>query len=239
MKKVKLLSTMALAAVLSAGSVLPVFAYTANGAWSSEQHTTFGIQEGAETDFANQASFEVPLYVTMAAISDRDTLATPDGYDVKNSATKAGSFIAVQSLDVEMYQDATWSIVNDKADVGTDDKKMTFTMGTQKLVAQTSGTTVSYGVTGQNKDQTFAVGTFAKAGSTLKELDAQEYLSSGTSNPGTGIKLSGDIYATTRAKNTTTAQFRVIYHMVPTDGAGNVKTAATYVGDNKKDAGYK
>ena len=240
MKKVKLLSTMALAAVLSAGSVLPVFAYTADGAWSSEQHTTFGIQEGSETDFANQASFEVPLYVTMAAISGKDTLTTPDGYDVKNSATKEGSYIAVQSFDVEMYQNATWEIIDNNA-IPASSKQMTFSIGTVNLSPQKKGTTKTYGTKGITADVTLTEGTFAAANGDLKVLNAQQYLSTGTQNPGKGIALAGKIQDTTRTKdgNGTAAQFRVIYHMVPTDDAGNVKTAAAYVGDNKKEAGYK
>lgn len=248
MKKVKLLSTMALAAVLSAGSVLPVFAYTANGAWSNEQHTTFGIQEGTADDFANQASFEVPLYVTMAAIDKdnagsfpTDCLVTPAGYDVKNSATKDGSYIAVQSFDVEMYQDATWKIIdNNSVPIGS--KEMTFSIGTVNLSPQEKGTTKTYGTKDvTNKDVALTEGTFAAANGALKELNAQEYLSTGTQNPGKGIVLAGKIAEANRTNNGagTAAQFRVIYHMVPTDGAGNIKTAATYVGDNKKDAGYK
>ena len=36
----------------------------------------------------------------------------------------------------------------------------------------------------------------------------------------------------------TAAQFQVIYNLVPTDGAGNARQAAAYVGDDWKAAGY-
>lgn len=248
MKKVKLLSTMALAAVLSAGSVLPVFAYTADGAWSSEQHTTFGIQEGSATDFANQASFEVPLYVTMAAIDktnkgsfDPAKLVTPKGYDIKNSSTNAESYIAVQSLDVEMYQNATWEIIT-YGQVLSNAKEMTFKIGNLALTAQTKGTTRTYGTKDvQTKNVDLADGIFAKKDGSLYPLGEQEYMSSHSKTPGSGIALEGTVQETTRTNDGagTAAQFRVVYHMVPTDKTGTVKTAAAYVGDNKKDAGYK
>lgn len=251
MKKKSVLITMALVAALSVGNALPVYAYTANGVWSNEQHTTFGIQEGTATDLTNQASFEVPLYVTMAAIDKTDKgnfdptkLVTPEGYDVKNSATKTGSYIAVQSFDVEMYQDATWEIIANGTAPATD-KQMTFSIGTVNLEAQTKGTTKTYAtkdVAATNADAVkLAEGTFAKTDGALKPIDAQEYLSTGTQNPGKGIALSGTIQEATRTNNGggTAAQFRVIYHMVPTDENGTVKTAAAYVGDNKTEAGYK
>lgn len=243
---------MALAAVLSAGSVLPVFAYTANGAWSGDQHTTFGIQEGTQADFANQASFEVPLYVTMAAVSNADyeagtpgkdfdpsKLVTPEGYDIKNSSTKGGSAIAIRTLDVEMYDTATWSIIeNGQAPNG--DKEMTFSIGTLNLKAQTKGTTHTYGIKGSGATTEFdAPGTFSGTDGGMKELTAGQYMSTGSTNVGKGITLQGNIKSAVRTKGDTVAQFRVVYHMVATDGKGNVKTAAAYVGDNKKEAGYK
>lgn len=248
MKKVKLLSTMALAAVLSAGSVLPVFAYTADGAWSDEQHTTFGIQEGTATDFANQASFEVPLYVTMAAIDktnkgsfDPTKLVTPKGYDIKNSSTAAESYIAVRSLDVEMNQNATWKIITYGQTPGTA-KEMTFKIGNLTLTAQEKGTTLIYGTKDvQTKNVDLADGIFAKTDGSLYPLGAQEYMSSHSKTSGSGIALEGTVQETTRSNDGTgtAAQFRVVYHMVPTDKQGAVKTAAAYIGDNKEEAGYK
>mgnify|MGYP004606544287 CR=1 FL=1 len=249
MKK-KLLMTTALVAALSIGNVMPVFAYTADGVWSNEQHTTFGIQEGSATDFAHQASFEVPLYVTMAAIDNTDKgnfdpeqLVTPEGYDIKNSSTKADSYIAVESFDVEMYNTATWSIITFGSTPNTS-KEMTFKIGNQELRAQTAGQTIKYGtkdVKQENKNVDLQDGIFAKTDGKLNPLGAQQYMSNHSTAPGKGIPLFGKIQATNRANNGTgtAAQFRVIYHMVPTDKDGNKKTAAAYVGDNKTEAGYK
>lgn len=258
MKK-KLMATMALTAAISVANILPAFAYTADGPWGPEQHTTFGIQEGSGDEFKNQASFEVPLYVTMAAINEdtkkgefaTDRLITPKGYDIKNSATNAGSFIAVQSFDVEMYDTAKWSIV-EKGNALTDDYHMTFRIGKVDLKAQTAGTAKTY-ATKNIYDNTTAAdqgkkvfelkdGIFENTDGTLRILNAQEYLSSGTKNPGVGIELYGGIKPTVRTgkkDDGTAAQFKVVYHMVSTDENGNVKTAASYIGDDRNAAGYK
>lgn len=247
MKK-KVLMTTALVAALTIGNVMPVAAYTANGAWSKEHHTTFGIQEGTATNFANQASFEVPLYVTMAAIDKTDSgtfdptkLVTPEGYDIKNSSTKDESFIAVQSLDVEMYQDATWKIIT-YGQTPAGPKEMTFKIGNLTLTAQDKGSTIIYGTKDvQNKNVDLQDGIFAKTDGSLNPLGAQQYMSNHSTTPGAGILLSGAIQSADRTNDGkgTAAQFRIVYHMVPTDKNGTVKTAAAYVGDNKKDAGYK
>lgn len=246
MKK-KVLMTTALVAALTIGNVMPVAAYTADGAWSKEQHTTFGIQEGKADDFAHQASFEVPLYVTMAAISTEDVngkfptdqLVTPEGYDIKNSSTKDNSFIAVESFDVEMYQSATWEIIESTA-TPTGKYQMTFRIGDVDLKAQTKGKTIKYGTkdaVGKNVD--LADNLFAGAGGVLKPLGAQQYLSNHSTTQGAGIPLYGKIASEVRTKsNGTAAQFRIIYHMVPTDENGTKKAAAAYVGDDKKKAGY-
>ena len=256
MKK-KLMATMALTAAISVANILPAFAYTADGPWGPEQHTTFGIQEGSGDEFKNQASFEVPLYVTMAAINEdnkkgefaTDRLITPKGYDIKNSATNAGSYIAVQSFDVEMYNTAKWSIVD--AAPTTNLYDMTFRIGKVNLKPQTAGTAKTYATdavyqaAGTKKDQSvypLKDGIFEKTDGTLKVLDAQEYLSSGTKNPGVGIELYGGIKSgvrTGKKDDGTAAQFKVVYHMVSTDEQGNVKTAASYIGDDRKAAGYK
>lgn len=247
MKK-KVLMTTALVAALTIGNVMPVAAYTANGAWSKEHHTTFGIQEGEAADFAHQASFEVPLYVTMAAISNvnndqnkfpTDELVTPEGYDIKNSSMKADSYIAVESFDVEMYQNATWDIIT-FGTIPATAKQMTFKIGNVELAQQSKGTTVVYGTKDvATKNVDLKDGMFAKTDGKLYPLGAQQYMSTHTTAQTTGISLFGKIKSEARTKtNGTAAQFRVVYHMVPTDADGNKKAAASYVGDDKKDAGY-
>lgn len=246
MKK-KVLMTTALVAALTIGNVMPVAAYTANGAWSKNQHTTFGIQEGKASDFAHQASFEVPLYVTMAAISTEDNdgkfptdqLVTPEGYDIKNSSTKADSYIAVESFDVEMYQNATWDIITFNTEPTTA-KQMTFKIGNVELRQQSKGTTIVYGTKDvATKNVDLQDGMFAKADGKLNPLGAQQYMSTHTTTQTTGISLFGKIKSDVRTKQGgTAAQFRIVYHMVPTDVNGTKQTAASYVGDDRKDAGY-
>ena len=83
MKK-KRLTSLAMAAVLSAASVTPAVANTVTNNPSGDEHTTIGIMEMGKSPV--NVEFEVPLYVTMAAKSGDTEMTMPEGYDISNAA---------------------------------------------------------------------------------------------------------------------------------------------------------
>lgn len=250
MKKRKIFAAMTFAGVLTFGSAMTVLANPVTNAATGAQHTTFGVLEGTYEDFGGQANFEVPLYVTVAAISsdsaavynngDYTKMMTPTGYDIYNASKSQA--VAVDSIVVRLYDGATWSIVDTEP---ATDKEMRFSIGNLALkpMSRTGVKQVTYrvGITDNEAANQYQLkdGIFATEAGGYRDIPKLSYLSTQQEQQEDGIALTGTVKSEVRAKTgSTAAQFQVIYNLVPTDGQGNAKQAATYVGDDWKAAGY-
>ena len=162
MKIRKVLATGVLTTAALIQAAMPAFAAKQTNGSPVDQpaaHTQFGIVE-SDKDVSGQVSFEVPLYVTMAAVSKKTKMAVPskDAYYIENTSKSImkqddnGNMveeptepIGVTSIEVKGL-DGGWSIVNAagatwatetaKANDNTGEAhKMTFTLGKEKFGA--------------------------------------------------------------------------------------------------------
>ena len=161
MKIRKVLATGVLTTAALIQAAMPAFAAKQSNGSPVDQpaaHTQFGIVE-SDKDVSGQVSFEVPLYVTMAAVSGKTKMAVPskDAYYIENTSPSIkvedpqnpGTYkeeptepIGVTSLEVKGL-DGGWSIVaakgvdwdteKEKANAGDALHQMTFTLGKHKF----------------------------------------------------------------------------------------------------------
>lgn len=101
-----------------------------NPDYDNVAHTTFGVIE-TDKDVSGQVSFEVPLYVTMAAVKNKANMLLPTDYSIENTSgniQEAGKVIqtnpiGVTSIEVQPLKTNTWSIVEKVMDT-TDNTKL-------------------------------------------------------------------------------------------------------------------
>ena len=232
--KTKLVGIMLAVMVASQGMV--AFAAPADNNPKGDQHTTIGIMEAEKP--VGQASFEVPLYVTTAAIKGQAALMCPEGYDIRNTAKDPDAHdIGVISVKVERV--GTWNTVsttpNDKYDVKlvigdlvlpeVNAQKTTNTV--DFINNYTGGKNAFYGQTTENKV------TAIKKGETLAQAGNQ--IAPGSANY-KGLDITGEVQAVNRTNVKAAAQFRVTYVVSALDANGD-PIGNTYVGDDKTAAG--
>lgn len=239
MKKRKKLVAAVLAALVVSQS-MTALANPSDNNPKGDEHTTIGIME-AETE-VGQASFEVPLYVTTAAISGKAELMCPEGYDIKNTS-KGNDAHNIGVLSVSVEKIGTWDtvktapITNTQVKLTIGDLVLPAVDNTTKkktvdIIKDTEAhTSVFYGktagkdtkVTAIAKDQTLseAAGGVAPTAAGYKGLD-----------------ITGTVQNTTRTNKKAAAQFRVTYVVSALDDAGD-PIGNTYVGDDKTAAGLQ
>ena len=226
MKK-KIMAAMLAALVLSQG--MTAFANPSTNNPKGDEHTTIGIMES--TTNVGQASFEVPLYVTTAAISNQTALVCPEGYDITNTAgTNGGRAIGVVRVSVEKL--GTWNLVS-ATPSGQYDVKMTIGDLTLPAVsAQNEVKTVNIATEGQNS-------VFYDNGkSKLQAIPSGKSLSvAAGGTDGKGLHITGEVKSVTRTNQKAAAQFRIRYVISALDDAGD-PIGSTYVGDNRAAAGF-
>ena len=211
MKK-KRLTSLVMAAVLSAASVTPAVANTVTNNATGDEHTTIGIMETGKSPV--NVKFEVPLYVTMAAKSGDAAMATP-------AAAGADSYdIGVTSMKIQALGD--WEIV----DTGTPLNSMTqmiFSIGGCDIPAVTKTDGVK---------EVPLSGAFVDTGK-------PKAIAPGASLSGDpkGLKLLGTIKADTRTDKKAAAQFKITYTVAALSGTGET-LGSVYVGDDKTAAGF-
>lgn len=237
MKRRKQILAAVLAAItLSQGMATFAKPATNNPDKSSDAHTTIGIVE-TSTDIS-QTQFEVPLYVTAAAVSNSDALLCPDGYDIKNTATGVGTNIGVLSMSVERLNGATWDIVHTAP---ANDKQVKLSIGGQLLPeVDRRNTTGKVDILKEKGDTAFYDTTTNK----LRKIEPNKTLSEmktsiapDTANY-TGLEIKGEIKKQARNDVATAAQFKVVYMVTPLDNNGD-PIGKTYVGDVKSEAGLQ
>lgn len=71
----------------------------------SDQHTTIGIVE-ASSKSAAQASFDIPMYLVVAAVNNEHVIEKPTNYGIKNTATgQDANPIGVTKMQIENLAD--------------------------------------------------------------------------------------------------------------------------------------
>ena len=280
MNKKKVLTSLVLGTAMVSQVAVPVFAKeqtnqtpeqdtTAPNEWKADSHTTIGISEVSEDD-ANgldkslNVSFEVPLYVTTAAVGNEETLRTPTEYDIKNNGNRG---IVVTAMQIEKLGDWDTVTVAEAAQV-TEDKKVELTIGGRKMPATTKkNEKVDVTILKQgdnsvfNKDEKYVVikktgGTLAKAPANLGKNTA---INKDDKDNILGLNITGKIKGDAdRTTKKAAAQFKVTYTVSaitatadanvdkPLNNGGNGGLVTkndvvgfTYVGDDKAMAQLK
>ena len=147
MNKKKVLTSLVLGTAMVSQVAVPVFAKeqtnqtpeqdtTAPNEWKADSHTTIGISEISAKDAAENGvdktqnvSFEVPLYVTTAAIGNNAELKTPTEYDITNKGNRG---IVVTAMQIEKLGD--WDTVTEDVQVA-DAKKVKLSIGGRTMPA--------------------------------------------------------------------------------------------------------
>lgn len=278
MNKKKVLTSLVLGTAMVSQVAVPVFAKeqsnatpnqdtTAPNEWKADSHTTIGISEISEqdateggVDLTQNVSFEVPLYVTTAAVGKKDKLNTPTEYDITNNGKRG---IVVTAMQIEKL--GTWDTVTEDVQVN-DAKKVKLSIGgrtmsstvdqkgrvaVEILKAENSAfnTGMKYNVIKKYNETTKKGGTLASAPANVN-LDATAINKDANGNI-LGLNIAGKIDGS--ADRTTTgkaaAQFKVTYTVsaitkdADTQNKDTVEKTEllgyTYVGDDKAAAQLK
>ena len=240
MKK-KLIGIMLAVMVASQGMV--AFAAPANNNPQGDQHTTIGIMEAAEK--VGQASFEVPLYVTTAAISNETKLMCPEGYDIKNTSKGDDAHeIGVLSVTVEKIskEAGSWNIVANPTEM-TDVKLVIGDLVLPEVNSTTMKSTVDIRTNTVGQNSIFYGKTKGKD-TKVTAIPTGKTLSEAAGGPAVGdanykgLSITGTVASKTRTNKKVAAQFRVTYVVSALDTAGE-PIGNTYVGDDKTAAGLQ
>lgn len=221
----------AVIAALAVSQGVPVMAQTTTNSPASGQHTTIGILE-AESENISNASFEVPLYITTAAVSNKAELLCPENYDIKNTGTAP---IGVLSLTVAKADASTWDTVTTDPQA---DKKVMLTIGgliLPEVNTATNSATVTF--LKDKKDCDFYGKTTADK---LTAIEPQKTLSAAAAAGATtnGLVITGKVQKKVRTNEKAAAQFKVTYVVSALDNNGD-PIGITYVGDDENIAGLK
>lgn len=235
MKKRNFLTTATLAALVAAQMAMPVMAQPATNKPGTDQHTTIGISE-AKKKSAAQASFDVPLYLVVAAVENQEDIEKPDNYKIENKTE--GYAIGVTKMQIENLAEYKASDLDNSGWVIVDNNNGNPTLDNKRKIALQLGTglwmpdTTSAGQ-GKKVDVQFDVNSFFRGEDTAAGKPTYKKIENGTP---LDIPVSGKVQPTIRADKKATSQFKVTYTVSPLNADGTVFTA-TYVGDKKDEAG--
>lgn len=210
MKKTRRFMTAAMAAALAAIMPISALAQTNTGATGG---TSFGIVQ--TTTAPANVSFELPLYVTMAVVTDSADVVMPSDYKIKNLAATDGSgySIKVTGMEVEKLTGSTFSLTTNNAPTSATDINM-----------------VVGGVTLPNVSQ---AGIPAAVTLTSTPFDTLN-ISPGADH---NITLVGKVANTTRTAVDAAAQFKITYTVSAVNASGAL-IGGTYAGDSALSAGF-
>ena len=251
MNKKKVLTSLVLGTAMVSQVAVPVFAAKQTNETPNtnpDAHTTIGILESDETDLTKlNVSFEVPLYVTTAALSGKTALTTPKTYDIKNTGENT---IVVTGMNFEKISaDDQWVTV-DQGQVTGDkaEKKVALKIGDVNMPAvskQGEKVPVNIKTAASNAFYSATKYNAITKDSTLAKSPTNEG-SLGVETNKTGLKIEGTIAAATREKtnpNTNVPQFKVTYLISAVKAGTDNKQITddkligyTYVGDDKSQA---
>lgn len=195
-------------------------------------HSTFSVIVGQQN--ADTVSFEVPLYVTMAAIGGQEELLVPTNYSITNTS---GKYIDDDTEDVDSYsiivagisftklESATYSTVETK---GTEYYELMFSLGgiTMPPISRDEAEiTVDVNMTTQ--------GSVFYSGSQYTIIPAI----GDTELPIPLVATLSDV-PNFESNKAATAQYKICYTVSPVNAGGDV-LGFVYAGDNKADAGLE
>ena len=209
MKKNTRIMAAMMAALLTAAMPMTAAAETING---SDGGTTFGIIQTTTTP-AN-VSYELPLYVTMAVVSNQGEAVMPtSGYKIKNLAAAGGYGIKVTNMTVEKLAGSTFDLVASGNLVAATDIYLKVG-GAELPVLNTAAQPTDVTLTGSDLE-------------TATIAPQAEFPS----------PLEGKVLSTVRTAADAAAQFKIVYTVSAVDTDGTVLGGGTYVGDSKTSAG--
>ena len=199
---------------------------TANG------HTTFGVFESADKVSDKQVSFEVPLYVTMAAEKGKTAMTLPkaDSYYIENTVEDAAKNpIGVVGLEVKEVEGNKWQIVG----AGTAAKQydMSFKLGgyTFDKINEVFYSMKDWKTATKNAAKTTFVDPQGGKGTTYKDQPGLIPITGKTTIPMESTIANID----NRQNSQTAGVFKVVYTVAMVDPDTNQPMASTYVGDSK------
>lgn len=238
MKKRNFLTTAALAALVAAQMAMPIMAAPATNQIpaGSDQHTTIGIVE-ASSKSAAQASFDIPMYLVVAAVNNESVIEKPTNYGIKNTATGTDANpIGVTKMQIENLADydnqnldnSGWVSVGENGALD-DKRKIKLQLGSLWM-PDTS-----------NKAKNEKVDVPIEVGSTFRDTDdnGDKVYKPIKQGEFLDLAVNGNVKAETRTDGKASSQFKVTYTVSPLDKTTNKPLSAVYVGDNKTEAGLK
>ena len=236
MKKRNFLTTAALAALVAAQMAMPVMAATADNQPSGDQHTTIGISEASELSAA-QVSFDVPMYLVVAAVSGQGNIAVPKNYKITNLAKTGSKSIGVTKMQIENLEEyksgdlanSGWAIVdgNNGQPTINNNRQIALQLGTLWMPATTDKAKNEKVQVTFGENSTFTGANDGQGKPTYKPIEAQNALD---------IAVNGLVENTQRTDKKASSQFKVTYTLSPLDDK-NQPLSAVYLGDSKDDAG--
>ena len=238
MKKRNFLTTAALAALVAAQMAMPIMAAPATNQIpaGSDQHTTIGIVE-ASSKSAAQASFDIPMYLVVAAVNNETVIEKPTNYGIKNTATdKNANPIGVTKMQIEnlaVYNDqdldnSGWVSVGETGALNNK-RQIKLQLGTLWMPdTSASGKNVKVDVP-IAEGSTFR-DTDDNGGKVYKPIKQGEFLD---------LAVNGTVKSEARTDGKASSQFKVTYTVSPLDKTTNKPLSAVYVGDDKAEAGLK
>lgn len=263
MNKKRLLTSLVLGTAMASQVVVPVLAKPQTNEtpsqtdekWKQDAHTTIGVTEVSKDDVINgpdgkpqlNISFEVPLYVTTAAIGESADLATPDTYDIKNSGSRG---IVVTDMRIEKLDKATWSTVEDAPKDKKDVKLLIGNLVMPKTKDKAVNEKVAADIT-NGEENAFAENTkykvIAKDGGKLSNAYANLKHPNGDLksddevkklvNKDKGINISGTVLAEARTNEKAASQFKVTYVVGAITAAADGKADKPDTGDGTGNGG--
>lgn len=238
MKKRNFLTTAALAALVAAQMAMPIMAAPATNQIpaGSDQHTTIGIVE-ASSKSAAQASFDIPMYLVVAAVNNESVIEKPTNYEIKNTATgQDANPIGVTKMQIENLADyddqnldaSGWVSVGENGTL-SNKRQIKLQLGSLWMPdTSTAGKNVKV-------DVPIAEGSTFRAADdngdkVYKPIEQGKFLD---------LAVNGTVQATTRTDGKASSQFKVTYTVSPLDKTTHKPLSAVYVGDVKADAGLQ
>lgn len=265
--------TIAVAGLMVAQAAMPVMAAPTNNAMEkldkdanaytekelmANGHTTFGVFESGSKVSDKQVSFEVPLYVTMAAVKGQNEMTLPSkgSYYIENTVTDPQKNpIGLVGLKADKYAGSKWSIVNNEADVKAQ-YDMTFVLDKYKFTNELDNNMELDFYNWKNWDTNglvdkkstsfvLAVGDANAVGDTeakkkvqLKQITGKQDVDltsviTATNKTGAAVGSVATNAEWNRADSQTTNVFKVTYTVALVDPTTGQPMASTYVGDSE------
>lgn len=218
----KLLGTL-LAATMTMSLAVPAMAADPTEAEKKANADTIISIFNTTVDPTN-VSFEVPLYVTMAAVTNKADVVVPDNYGIKNTSTEeVPNGIAVTAMSFSKLEGSTFETVATNS--VNANNQIYLTIGNVVMPAMDAPGTKAVDLkTGADMGESAFYNTGT---SKFTKIDSGETLA---------LPLKGVVQSAERTDGDTVAQFKVTYVVSALDAAGD-PIGAPYIGNDSEAAG--